>query len=93
MDRESGGCTEFMRGCGTGPEVYYRADPAMREANSPLGLVERYTGQYVPVYLWSAEYDPSNIESSVAGSIRGACYKYADCPMYTQWQDTTMSLT
>ncbi len=73
-------------GCGTGPEVYYGADPAMREANSPLGLVERYTGQYVPVYLWSAEYDPSNIESSVADLYAALCHKYADCPMYTQWQ-------
>jgi len=36
--------------------------------------------------LWSAEYDPANIESSVADMYASLCHKYADCPMYTQWQ-------
>jgi len=73
-------------GCAAGTPAYYGEDAALREARSPLGLVKTYEGEQVPVYLWSAEYDPANIESSVADMYASLCHKYADCPMYTQWQ-------
>ena len=73
-------------GCGGGSPAYYGDDAALREANSPLGLVDSYTGEQVPIYLWSAEYDPSFIETSVAQMYAKLCSKYADCPLYTQWQ-------
>lgn len=69
-----------------GPAAYYGEDAALREVHSPLGLVDTYEGEQVPVYLWSAEYDPANIETSVAQMYASLCRKYADCPMYTQWQ-------
>ena len=73
-------------GCGSDASVYYGDDPVLRAARSPLGLVDSYEGDHVPVYLWSAEYDPANIETSVARLYAKLCGKYADCPMYTQWQ-------
>jgi len=73
-------------GFAPGTPAYYGDDPALREARSPLGLVDSYAGEMVPVYLWSAEYDPSNIETSVAEMYASLCRKYSDCPMYTQWQ-------
>lgn len=73
-------------GCAAGTPAYYGEDAALREIRSPLGLVKSYEGEQVSVYLWSAEYDPANIESSVADMYASLCHKYADCPMYTQWQ-------
>jgi len=73
-------------GCAAGSPAYYGDDATMREANSPLGLVKTYEGKQVPVYLFSAQYDPAFIESSVADLYASLCHKYADCPMYTQWQ-------
>lgn len=73
-------------GCGGGSEAYYGDDAALREARSPLALAQSYAGRQVPVYLWSAEYDPAFIESSVADMYATLCHKYADCPLYTQWQ-------
>ena len=73
-------------GLGAGSPAYYGEDAAQRAARSPLGLVDSYEGEQIPVYLWSAEYDPSNIETSVAEMYAKLCRKYADCPMYTQWQ-------
>jgi acetyl esterase len=72
-------------GLGAGTPDYYGNDAAHRAARSPLGLVDSYEGEQIPVYLWSAEYDPSNIETSVAEMYAKLCRKYADCPMYTQW--------
>jgi len=69
-----------------GTPAYYGNDAALRTARSPLGLVDSYAGKQVPVYLWSAEYDPANIETSVAEMYASLCRKYSDCPMYTQWQ-------
>ena len=73
-------------GCGGGSAAYYGDDAAMRAATSPLALAQSYAGTQVPVYLWSAEYDPAFIESSVADMYATLCHKYDDCPMYTQWQ-------
>jgi len=73
-------------GCAAGSPAYYGDDAKMREANAPVGLVQTYAGKQVPVYLWSAQYDPAFIESSVADLYASLCHKYADCPMYTQWQ-------
>jgi acetyl esterase len=73
-------------GCAGGGAAYYGEDAAVREATSPLALAKSYAGQPVPVYLWSAQYDPSNIEASVADLYATLCHKYEDCPLYTQWQ-------
>lgn len=69
-----------------GSPAYYGDDAALREQRSPLGLVDSYEGEQIPVYLWSAQYDPAGIETSVAQMYAKLCAKYADCPMYTQWQ-------
>lgn len=73
-------------GLGAGSPAYYGDDAALRAQRSPVGLVDSYAGEQIPVYLWSAEYDPSNIETSVAQMYAKLCAKYSDCPMYTQWQ-------
>ena len=73
-------------GLAGGSPAYYGDDPALAASRSPLGLVDTYEGVQIPVYLWSAEYDPSNIETSVAEMYARLCRKYSDCPMYTQWQ-------
>lgn len=73
-------------GFGGGGEAYYGADSSLWEQRTPLGLVEAYEGEPVPIYLWSAEYDPANIETGVAEMYARLCRKYADCPLYTQWQ-------
>jgi acetyl esterase len=69
-----------------GTPAYYGDDEALRSSRSPLGLVDSYDGELVPVYLWSAEYDPAGIETGVAEMYAALCRKYSDCPMYTQWQ-------
>ena len=73
-------------GFAAGNAVYYGDDASLWQQRSPLGLAESYAGQQVPIYLWSAEYDPANIETSVAQMYAILCRKYADCPLYTQWQ-------
>jgi len=73
-------------GFAAGVPAYYGEDQTIAEARSPLGLVDSYEGQRLPVYLWSAEYDPANIETSVAEMYAKLCRKYADCPLYIQWQ-------
>ena len=54
--------------------------------HTPLALVDSYAGPAVPILLWSAEYDPPAIETSVADLYAKLCRKYADCPMFVQWQ-------
>jgi triacylglycerol lipase len=66
--------------------AYIGADEAAWKANSPLGLVDTYTGTPVPIFMWSAEYDPAFIETPVAQMYAKLCAKYQDCPRYTQWQ-------
>jgi triacylglycerol lipase len=73
-------------GFAAGTPAYYGDNAALRQARSPLGLVDSYAGERVPVYLWSAEFDPAGIETPVAEMYAKLCRKYADCPMYTQWQ-------
>lgn len=65
---------------------YFGADAATRAERSPLGLVDAYEGKAVPLFLWSAELDPTFIETSVASLYAKLCSKYADCPRYTQFQ-------
>jgi len=54
--------------------------------HTPLALVDSYAGPAVPILLWSAEYDAPAIETSVADLYAKLCRKYADCPMFLQWQ-------
>ncbi|HEX9876193.1 MAG TPA: alpha/beta hydrolase [Gammaproteobacteria bacterium] len=63
--------------------AYYGENAAERE---PLGLVDTYAGEPVPIFLWSAEYDPASIEMGVAELYSKLCRKYRDCPMYAQFQ-------
>ena len=65
---------------------YYGDRADEREARGPLGLVDSYEGAAVPLFLWSAEYDPASIETSVAEMYAKLCRKYQDCPIYTQFQ-------
>lgn len=48
----------------------------------PLNLVDGYQGRAIPIFLWSAEYDP--IESGVAEMNEKLCRKYGTCPMFVQ---------
>jgi len=66
--------------------AYIGDDQAAWQANSPLGLVDSYEGTPVPIFMWSAEYDPTFIETPVAQMYAKLCAKYRDCPRYTQWQ-------
>lgn len=67
-------------------QAYYSEDRAVREALVPLGLVDSYEGPEVPIFMWSAEYDPTRIEAPVAAMYAKLCAKYADCPRFTQFQ-------
>jgi len=66
--------------------AYYGESAFERETHGPLGLVDSYEGAAVPLFLWSAEYDPASIETSVAEMYVKLCRKYRDCPIYTQFQ-------
>ena len=66
--------------------VYYGDDAALRASRVPLGLVDSYDGPEIPVFLWSAEFDPANIEAPVAAMYAKLCGKYEDCPRFTQFQ-------
>ena len=76
----------FDGGDSEAARAYFGEDPAERESRAPLGLVDAYTGPRVPIFLWSAEYDPAFIEIGVAEMYGKLCRKYQDCPMYTQLQ-------
>lgn len=76
----------FAAGDGQAALDYFGEDPALRHARSPLGLVDSYAGAAVPLFLWSAEYDPAFIEGPVAEMYSKLCDKYEDCPRYTQFQ-------
>ena len=66
--------------------VYYGDDAALRASRVPLGLVDSYDGPEIPVFLWSAEFDPASIEAPVAAMYAKLCGKYEDCPRFTQFQ-------
>ncbi len=66
--------------------AYYGEDLAVREALVPLGLVDSYDGPEIPIFMWSAEFDPASIEAPVGAMYAKLCMKYADCPRFTQFQ-------
>jgi acetyl esterase/lipase len=82
----------LLSSAGFGPSApdtmraYVGDDEAAWQANSPLGLVDSYTGSLVPIFLWSAELDPTRIETRVAQMYAKLCMKYEDCPRFTQFQ-------
>lgn len=65
---------------------YYGDDPDVRDALVPLGLVDFYYGPQVPLFMWSAEFDPPWIEGPIATMYSKLCEKYEDCPRFTQFQ-------
>tara|TARA_B100000029_G_scaffold511123_1_gene604258 strand:+ start:8308 stop:9348 length:1041 start_codon:yes stop_codon:yes gene_type:complete len=65
---------------------YYGEDPEVRDALVPLGLVDYYFGPQVPLFMWSAEFDPPRIEGPIAAMYSKLCEKYEDCPRFTQFQ-------
>lgn len=67
-------------------KAYYGEYAGERRARAPLGAVETYRGKRVPIFMWSAEFDPAGIESSVAHMYAELCDKYKDCPRFTQFQ-------
>ncbi|HEX7082175.1 MAG TPA: alpha/beta hydrolase [Gammaproteobacteria bacterium] len=76
----------FDAGDSEAARAYFGEDAAERERRAPLGLVDAYQGPAVPLFLWSAEYDPAFIETGVAEMYAKLCRKYEDCPMYVQFQ-------
>lgn len=69
-----------------GDSAYYGGNRAENAARAPLGLVDSYAGDSVPVFLWSAELDPPFIEQAVASMYAKLCDKYGDCPRFAQFQ-------
>jgi triacylglycerol lipase len=61
--------------------AYFGGDGA---AHLPLNLVDSYAGPAVSIFLWSAQYDVSFIESGVAQMYAKLCRKYEQCPAFTQ---------
>jgi triacylglycerol lipase len=49
---------------------------------TPLALADRYAGRFVPLMLWSAEYDPSTVQAGVAELFAKLCRTHAGCPTY-----------
>ena len=43
-------------------------------------LIDRYQGARVPLALWSAGYDPGNVQAGIAEVYAAVCRKYQDCP-------------
>jgi triacylglycerol lipase len=48
----------------------------------PLALVDHYTGEQVPLMLWSAEYDPPVVQAGVAELFAKLCRSRGSCPSY-----------
>ena len=51
-------------------------------SSTPLALVDHYTGQQVPLMLWSAEYDPPVVQAGVAELFANLCRSRSGCPTY-----------
>jgi triacylglycerol lipase len=51
-------------------------------SSTPLALVEHYTGEQVPLMLWSAEYDPPAVQAGVAELFAKLCRSPRGCPTY-----------
>ena len=62
----------FTAGGGETAEAYYGSDARQREARSPFGLVDSYDGEAVPIFMWSAEYDPAGIETAWLRCMRSS---------------------
>jgi acetyl esterase/lipase len=54
-------------------------------AHLPINLVDSYQGQAVPLFLWSAEYDP--VQSGVTELKDKLCQKYGSCPQYVHFAE------
>ena len=65
---------------------YYGEDASVREGLIPLGLIDSYYGPEIPIFMWSAEFDPTRIEAPIAAMYSKLCQKYKDCPRFTQFQ-------
>ena len=68
-------------------EDYYGSDQQVMLSRSPLALAEAYQGEPVPVFLFSAEFDPNYIELMTARMYTLLCEKRASCPRFTQARD------
>lgn len=66
---------------------YFGSNAEVREARSTYALAENYSGPRVPVFLMSAEHDPSGIEQGTARLYAQLCEKYNDCPRFAQARD------
>jgi acetyl esterase len=66
---------------------YFGSNERTREARSTYALAEKYSGPRVPVFLLSAEHDPSGIEQGTAQLYAQLCAKYNDCPRFMQARD------
>jgi len=92
LDGHPGVIGALMGSGGFGPagpdtmRAYVGGNESAWMASSPLGLLDTYNGDRVPIFMWSAEYDPARIETGVAQMYAKLCAKHEDCPRYTQYQ-------
>jgi len=69
-----------------GDIAYYGADLAKHAERSPLGLLERYEGEQLPMYMWSAQFDPPFIAAAVSRMHAQLCEKFSERPRFEQFQ-------
>ncbi|MDC0598925.1 alpha/beta hydrolase, partial [Gammaproteobacteria bacterium] len=86
-DPDIAGAIMLSGAYGAGNVDYFGDDPAVRNARSALSLAENYTGEDVPVFLLSAEYDPNGIETGTAQLYGLLCAKRDACPRFAQARD------
>lgn len=70
-----------------GNRDYYGSDADTMRRNSPMGLAEAWEGDAVPLFLFSAEFDPNGIETGTARLLALMCEKRDRCPRYAQAMD------
>ena len=51
---------------------------------TPLALIGHYSGDQVPLMLWSAQYDPPAVQAGMAELFAKLCRKHGECPVYEQ---------
>lgn len=68
-------------------EDYFGRNPEHREPLAAFSLAYEYTGEDVPVFLMSAEYDPNGIEMGTARLYSILCKKRVVCPRFVQARD------
>lgn len=66
---------------------YFGDDAAVRETRSAFYLAEHYQGAEIPVFLFSAQYDPNGIETGTAQMYALLCEKWGHCPRFMQARD------